>query len=256
MLKKTTLIVLAIIQVLFTLTSCNLPAGSKTSETGGPQTIVDIIAPTPNTRLCENLYYPNTTGDTWEYAGSTSALGAYSRTDTITRSEAKSFMVESNSSGISYSVEYSCTEAGLLSTNPIQQYLGALLPILSGQVTLNLVSNSGLSLPSVIKPGDTWEQIAEWEGTAQGFSAKGRLVFNYTAIGHETVTISSGTYEALRVDTSILIEISNFHIRYGSYEISTWMAPNIGVIKSDGHSDIPNVDFSDSLELIRFTKSP
>jgi hypothetical protein len=34
------------------------------------------------------------------------------------------------------------------------------------------------------------------------------------------------------------------------------MAPNVGIIKSQGTSDIPNISFSDSLELIRFTPAP
>jgi hypothetical protein len=123
-------------------------------------------------------------------------------------------------------------------------------------VSLNLVSNSGISLPKEINPGDTWQQVVEWEGSAQGFSTNGRLVFDYTAAGYETVTVSSGTYDALRVNTTIQIEVSDFRILYGTYNITTWMAPNVGIIKSEGISDVPNVDFSDSLELVRFAESP
>jgi hypothetical protein len=58
------------------------------------------------------------------------------------------------------------------------------------------------------------------------------------------------------VNTSILIEISNFRIQYGTYDITFWMAPNVGMIKSQGTSNVPNVSFSDSLELNRFTPAP
>jgi hypothetical protein len=58
------------------------------------------------------------------------------------------------------------------------------------------------------------------------------------------------------VNTTIQIEVSDFRILYGTYNITAWMAPNVGIIKSEGISDVPNVDFSDSLELVRFAESP
>jgi hypothetical protein len=58
------------------------------------------------------------------------------------------------------------------------------------------------------------------------------------------------------VNTTISIEISAFRIQYGSYEITSWMAPNVGVVKSQGNSNVPNVEFSDSLELTRFSAAP
>jgi hypothetical protein len=239
------------------LSSCNLPIREEINAQE-PESAIHIIqnTPTPVPTLCTNLYFPNTPGDTWEYAGSTTATGAFTRVDSITNAGDQSFSVQSTLSGISYPVDYSCTESGLVAVNPIQQYLGAVLASLNGQVTLNLVSTSGISLPSQINPGDSWQQIVEWEGSAQGMSTNGRLVFDYTAAGYETITVPSGTYEALRVNTSIRIEISDFRINYGTYDITTWMAPNVGIIKSQGTSNLPNVEFSDSLELIRFTEVP
>ena len=257
MFKKFTFIVATFIMLMLVLTACNLPTNQKLDA----QTPLSLDAPvanipTPVPTLCDNQYFPNTLGDTWDYTGNTSATGAYTRMDTITNLGEKSFTVQSNISGVSYNVDYSCTEAGLVAVNPIQQYLGAILSSLNGQVSLNLVSNSGISLPSKISPGDTWQQVVEWEGSAQGLSTNGRLIFDYTAAGYETVTIPSGTFDTLRVNTSIRIEVSDFNIKYGSYEITNWMAPNLGIIKSQGSSNVPNVEFSDNLELTRFTPSP
>jgi hypothetical protein len=257
MFKKFTPFVSILFLAMIVLSSCNLPA----KETSGAQTdatpsVINISTPTPAPSLCDNLYYPNIVGDTWNYTGSTTATGAYTRTDSISNSSAESFSVQSNLSGVPYNVDYSCTQAGLVSVNPIQQYLGAILSSLNGQASLNLVSNSGISLPNEISPGDTWQQIVEWEGSAQGFSTNGRLVFDYTATGYETVTVPAGTYDALKVNTSIRIEISSFRLQYGTYDITTWMAPNIGIIKSEGKSNVPNVEFSDNLELTSFTPAP
>ena len=257
MFKKYTFIVSALSLSVLVLSSCNLPSREVLNvQTPEAQVNTIVDTPTPIPSLCDNLYFPNKVGDTWEYAGNTSATGAFNRTDSITNSGDQSFSVQSTVSEISYPVDYSCTEAGLVAVNPIQQYLGAILTSLNGQIELNLVSNSGISLPSQVNPGDSWQQIVEWEGSAQGMSTNGRLVFDYSAAGYETLTVPSGTYEALRVNTSIRIEISNFRIQYGTYNITSWMAPNVGTIKSQGTSNVPNVSFSDSLELTRFTPAP
>jgi hypothetical protein len=255
--RKYLYIVTAIILPTLLLSACNLP--TRMSEEGtipDNNSITSQSTPTAAPSLCDNLYFPNTSGDTWEYAGNTSATGAYTRTDSITSSGANSFTVQSTVSGMSYNVDYSCTPAGLVAVNPIQQYLGPILNALNGQVSLNLTSNSGISLPNNINPGDTWQQIIEWEGSAQGMSTNGRLVIDYTAADYESVSVPSGTYDALKVNTSIRIEISNFRIQYGTYEITSWMAPNVGIIKSLGSSNVPNVQFSDSLELNQYNPAP
>jgi hypothetical protein len=254
MFKKYTPFVSILVFAMIVLSSCNLPTKvTDSTQTDATQSVMSINTPTPPPSLCNNLYYPNSMGDSWEYNGSTSATGDFTRTDAITNSSDQAFTVQSNLSGITYMVDYSCTETGLIAVNPIQQYLGAILSSLNGQVSLNLVSNSGISLPNEISPGDTWQQIVEWEGSAQGISTNGRLVFDYTATGYETVTVPAGTYESLKVNTSIRIEISSFRLQYGTYEMTTWMAPNVGVIKSEGRSNVPNVEFSDNLELTSFT---
>ena len=253
---KPFIVAISFVSVLV-LSSCNLP-NREDINAQAPESTINIIqnTPTPVPSLCDNLYFPNHVGDTWEYAGNTSATGAFTRTDSITNSGERSFSVQSAVADISYPVDYSCTEAGLVAANPIQQYLGAILASLNGEIELNLISNSGVSLPNQVNPGDSWQQIVEWEGSAQGISTNGRLVFDYSAAGYETVIVPSGTYEALRVNTSIRIEISNFRIQYGTYNITSWMAPNVGTIKSQGTSNVPNVSFSDGLELTRFTPAP
>ncbi len=257
MFRKLTFIATILILSTLILSACNLPIKETINpQSGVSPTAISVNTPTPAPSLCDNLYYPNTVGDTWENAGSTTATGAFTRTDSISNSSDKAFTMQSNLSGISYNVDYSCTEAGLIAVNPIQQYMGAILSSLNGQVNLNLVSNSGISLPNEINPGDTWQQVVEWEGSAQGFSTNGRLVFDYTATGYETVTVPAGTYDALKVNTSIRIEISSFRLQYGTYDITTWMAPNVGIIKSEGKSNVPNVEFSDNLELTSFTPAP
>jgi hypothetical protein len=257
MLRKNAIIIVTLILSMLVLTSCNLPE-KQAIKPETPSVLNDMIVntPTPAPSLCDNLYFPNSIGDTWDYSGNTSVTGAYTRTDTISNSSEQSFTVQSNVSGNTVAVDFSCSEAGLTAVNPIQQYMGAILTSLNAQVNINLVSNSGITLPKKISPGDSWQQIAEWDASAQDFSMNGRFVIEYTAVGFETVTVPSGTFDALRVDTTIRIEVSDFRILYGTFEITTWMAPNVGIVKNQGSSNVPNMNFTESMELSRFVPSP
>jgi DUF3108-like len=155
-----------------------------------------------------------------------------------------------------YSVGYTCSAEGLTVSDPIQQYMGALLSSPDFPVSVKLNSINGITLPTTVKPGDTWEQTANWEATGANISVSGRFVFNYAAIGYENITIPYGAYNALRVDANISIKVSPLQISYGSYKMSLWLAPDIGVVKSEGTSYIRGVDFSDSTQLTAFTPAP
>ncbi len=256
MYRKLILNVVLILSI-FILSSCNLPARQVNQMEAPTQTTIfqPQASPTP-IRLCNNPYFPNSRGDTWEYSGSNSALGAYNRTDAVTQSGADVFSVETTISSLTYGVKYSCTSGGLIASDPVQQYAGALLSGPDAPVTVKLTSNSGITLPSVIKPGDTWQQTADFDATSQSFNLNGRFVFDYTAVGYENVTVPSGSFNALRVDATIRIEVSGFRVLAGTYTTSAWMAPGIGVVKSEGTSHVPGVEFSDALQLTKFSSNP
>lgn len=256
MFRKPTFIVPLILSILL-LSSCNLPARQQNRVETPTEARINLpeASPTP-VNLCSNQYSPSNLGDTWEYSGSNSALGAYSRTDAVTRSGAEDFNVETTISTLTYGVNYSCTSAGLIASDPVQQYAGALLSGPNAPVTVKLSSNAGISLPSVISPGDTWQQTADFEATSPNFNMSGRFVFNYTAVGNEDVIVPFGTFKALRVDATIRIEVSGFRILAGTYTASTWMVPGVGVVKSEGTSHVPGIEFTDGIQLTTFTTAP
>jgi hypothetical protein len=207
-------------------------------------------------RLCDNPFFPTTEGDTWEYSGTNSALGAYSRIDTITAVSSDSFTLESQLAGVSYSVNFSCSSAGLVAADPIQQYAGAILSSPDAPVNVQLGIISGTTLPAKINPGDSWQQSADFEASSTDINLNGRFVFNYTAAGYENVTVPFGSFNAMRMDTTIRIELTGLHIRAGTYTMSTWMVPGVGIVKTQGASHVPQVDFTDSMELTRFVSLP
>jgi hypothetical protein len=251
----------SIIVMLFAISTalgaCNLPK-RQVRQTKTPTAIVSEIAgsvPTP-VSMCANEYFPNQVGDKWEYSGSNSVIGNYTRSDMVSDASADSFTVTTTSGNTPYSVTYSCSTNGLTSLNPIQQYVGAIISRPDSPVQIQLNSNSGTSLPASISPGDTWQQIAEGNASSKDFNLDGRFVFDFSAVGYEDVDVPAGTYHALRVNTTIRIEVSGFHILAGTYQMTTWLVANIGMVKSEGASHVPGVDFTDQLQLTQFTPSP
>jgi hypothetical protein len=123
-------------------------------------------------------------------------------------------------------------------------------------LNVKLTSVSGITLPAKIAPGDTWQQTADFEATSQQLNVNGRFVLDYTAVGYENVTVPAGTFNTIRVDATIHIQVSAFHIEAGTYAITTWLAPDVGLVKSEGTSHVSQVDFSDGMQLTSFTPAP
>jgi hypothetical protein len=250
-------VVLFAILLSLSFTACNLPEkqATQTQTSTSTSSILAESTPTP-TSLCTNPFFPSQFGDTWEYSGSNTAIGAYTRTESITDSNPGSFTVATALANVPYSVSYACSPSGLTVNDPIQQYVGAILSSPNAPVQVQLISSSGISLPAKISPGDSWQQMAEGNASSPDFNLNGRFVINYSAVGYEDVTVPSGTYHALRVDTTIRIEVSGFHILAGTYQITSWLVADVGLVKSEGASHVPGVDFTDHLELIKFTPVP
>ena len=237
------------------LSACNLPDRLSEPTPSLPAVSSVQSSPTP-VYLCDNQYFRHKLGDSWEYSGSNTIVGVYNRTDTVTGSSADVFTVATSLSSVNYKVHYGCTSAGLTASDPVQQYAGALLSSPDSPMSVKLSSNSGVSLPAKIIPGDTWQQTVNFEATSQQLNVSGRFVFDYTAVAYENVTVPAGTYNALRVDGTIRIEVTGLHILAGSYTTSIWFAPEVGMVKSEGTSHVTGVDFSDSMQLTRFTPAP
>jgi hypothetical protein len=267
MLRKPVLTGAMLLSTVVLLTYCNLP--KKDAETSLPTpeatitqavTIFDTptveFTPTARPTQCENLYQPSQVGDTWVYQGSNTALTSYERTDTITNSYETSFTSRNTLSGVTFNVEYTCSPEGLIANDPVQQYLGPLLNSPGSQISVELKSVSGVSLPKDIQPGDEWQQVAEVAANINGTKMDGWLIFDYKAVGIESVTVPSGTYDAMRVSATIKIEVTPLRITAGSYEATSWLAPKVGIVKTQGTSHVPSIDFNDSTELVSFSSSP
>ena len=250
--KKCSSVALVFLLITLTLSACNLPKRQAVSTTTSSQPTDAILQSTP-TPLCTNQYFPDHIGDMWEYSGTNSILGAYIRTDTITNSEPESFTEETTLANVTGSLSYDCSSAGLTSQDPVQQYAGALLSSPDVPFSVKLTSNTGTSLPAKIIPGDTWQQVADGQVNSQQLNVNGRFEFDYTAVGYENISVPAGSYNALRVDATIRIEVTGLHILIGTYTTTTWWAAEVGLVKGEGTSHVTGIDFTDSMQLTSFT---
>ncbi|NJD59976.1 MAG: hypothetical protein C3F13_04330 [Anaerolineales bacterium] len=253
MLRKSIVTVAVLTLAILALSACNLP---ERQVSPGESLAPSTPAVNQPATLCSNQYFPNTTGTTWTYAGSNTVTGEYIRTDTVSSSSTDAFTVNTTLSSIPYSLTYSCSSAGLTAGDPVSQYAGALLSSPSVPVNVKLTSNSGLTLPANVAPGDTWQQTADFEATSQSLNINGRFVFDYTATGFENITVPFGTFDALRVDTTIRVEVSALHVVAGTYTTTSWLVPGVGTIKSEGTSHVSGIDFSDATQLTSYTPAP
>ncbi len=246
-------IVIFLLVLSLLLAACNYPglqpqpSPTATTPSSSPAT------PTPIPPLCYNLYFPNNNGTEWQYSGTTSLSGSYSLTNTIIASTPESFMQQTKSDGATYPIKFDCSTQGLAVANPIEQYAGAILNAPWMPVNIKLTSVTGITLPANIKPGDSWQQNQSGQVQYQGATTDGKVVFSYHAADLESVTVPYGTFNALRVNITISIKVTPLEVQLGTYDLTLWLAPNIGLVKSEGISHVPGLEFTDSMQLTRYT---
>ena len=265
-----TFLTIAIIILPLLLSACKQATAQPTTTvapptpTTAPAIIVETptepppptATPTAPPELCDNTYFPSDDDTTWTYSGNNSLQGAYSRTDTIVDSRDDGFTLGTTLPNVTYQVEFACSEAGLIDMDPLKGDLTALFSGQSGSVNVTTTGISGLTFPRDIQPGDTWQHAVDWNATYTGGSVSGQFIYQYTARGLEVVTVPWGTFDAMHVDVEIQMEAGFPQTLSGTYDNSIWLVKDVGIVKSEGTSHIPGVEFTDSMELVDFTSPP
>ncbi len=212
---------------------------------------------------CGNPYYPVIMEASYTYDSSNT--GTY--TSTITSVRDDGFTVTHTIGGSTQTHEWECLPEGLVD---LSSSVGDAFETMVEGVTLTGdTSVTGVTIPASISVGDTWSQTYSGTLTVQGFDTDldFSTTVNYTAMAKETVTVAAGTFEAIRVDSSLK---SDFTLKthgttmplytYDSTS-STWFAENIGTVKSTTRGTIKGLgymegqlsqEFSDITELVEF----
>ncbi|MCW5874252.1 MAG: hypothetical protein KIS88_06360 [Anaerolineales bacterium] len=233
--------------------------GSAGDETGTGPAGGDAAA----ADICTNEYHPVVEGATWVYGG-TSFDGPYSWSATISGVSGSGFVITNavtSGSGETVLVthQWACTADGLAA---LEHGSGPASSVAAEGLTANFatISYSGVSLPSTISVGDSWQQNFVLGGQIEvdeGLSADstGSAAYHYTAVGMETVTVPAGTFEAIKVavNTNIEMQISMGAESGPPFSISiqghTWFVKDIGWVQTESAYNFEGFAFSDLIQL-------
>ncbi len=237
------------------------PNLSATSTATGLPAISVSTVPAPTTastpsseseELCDNDYMPSDDGAVWQFAGQNSKLGAYTRTDTVSDSRDDGFTITTELKDVTYAEEWICTEAGLIDLEPGQQTLAAAFSGPSGVVAVTRSFNSGITLPRHLDPAMAWQQVFGWQATGAGVSTNGSFTYQYTVMGPEAITVPFGSFDAMRINVEVELEMGGPAGMKGTYSQSVWFVQDVGLVKAEGESHIKGVEFTDSMELVSY----
>jgi len=221
----------------------------------GPVVILPSAQPSDP---CANEYFPVRNNATWNYSSTGSPSGPYQFTNTVTNVRADGFTLNYQFGTLTHTQEWACTSEGL-----IAQQLGPsnATSILAFQKFVNLQATnvSGVVIPPSIVTGAEWSHAADIQGIQNlpgGATASmtARLAASYTAGNKETITVPAGTFEAIAVEVSTVIDFtvvtpSNTVNLSVDSTYTLWYAPGVGLVKSSGYGKLGGQDYVETIVL-------
>jgi len=254
----------SVLLMIVFLAACSTPSipptNPQSTETEtSPEATATLPGSTPSVGqgLCTNLYYPVRQGATWTYKSTGGPAGEYSFTDTITSVRDDGFTLSTQIGDLIRPQEWTCTAEGLAAL----QLGGAPAAMLNSQnIQLNLDINNatGVTFPSQTNPGDQWQQTLDVTGNVTAMNeeaeATGNVQMNFSAIGNERVTVPAGTFDALKVEVDVTLNINATYegitlpVSF-SGDYTYWFAPNVGWVRASGTGSVLGSSFSDTTEL-------
>ena len=235
-----------------------LTAQAATTQPGPAATqTLEGSTPVAEAGLCTNTYYPVRQGATWSYKSTGGPAGEYSFTDTISSVRADGFTLSTQIGDLTRTQEWTCSAEGLTAL----QLGGAPAAMLNSQeieISLDVTNTSGVAFPSQINPGDQWQQTLELQGTVtfmnEEAEASGDAQMNFSAVGNESVTVPAGTFETLKVEVHVTLNVDATYegitlpVAF-SGDYTYWFAPGVGWVKASGRGNVLGSSFSETTEL-------
>jgi len=213
--------------------------------------------PVAGSGLCANAYYPVRQGATWTYSSSGGPTGGYGFTDTITSVGEDGFTLTSQFGDLTRTQKWACQPEGLVALE-LGGTSAATLNNDNMKVTLDVDHVSGVTFPSEIQPGDTWQHALEFTGKisvgGQDIDATGDAKSSFQAMGNESVTVPAGTFDALKIHIETTINISGdfngvaFPVTVSS-PYDYWFVQGVGWVKAAGTGTVGSESFSETIEL-------
>jgi hypothetical protein len=253
---------LASVALAASILACNLGNTSSPSVTDVPTGAPPLISESPTTEsiagtgACSNPYQPIVAGATWNYNLTADIPDTYTHS-ILTVTETGFVEQDIFGTGVTRQAEWNCEAGNLIALNPSSGG-SAGVQAEGVEVDFQTTQLTGVTLPAVINPGDTWSQSLTLEGTetinGQEFPAKNELTSNCVATGIESVTVPAGTFDAMRVDCTTDMNIT---MNMGGGDIQAtinlssmaWYAPNVGMVKTITTGN----DLDSTIELLSYS---
>lgn len=236
------------------------PAGG---EPGEEESAAEEI-PTEVSSLCANEYFPVVEGASWTYSLQSDVSETFSFTSTVAgvREDGFTYNTDFPQEGdLSTSQEWSCQSDGLQALE-FGGGAAASLSVSGNTATYTTSGVTGVTLPSAIASGDSWSSSLNIEGTQTiedlVVQTSGTVTINYTAVGIESVTVPAGMFDAMRVDTQTVFDLTGsmagveLPISFTSMG-QMWWAPGVGWVKTAENADFMGTAVNSTTELTSYT---
>lgn len=240
---------ISIATLVLSMLACNLGSAAPTDapsddpNSGGtestPAPVNEAANPPVSAGACDNPYMPVIVGATWNYnlTGPTPDTYVHS----ILSVEADGFTEQDVfTSGTTRQGQWECENGNLIALNPSgggSQSISAE----GNAVDFKTTALEGVTMPASLNPGDSWSQSLTLEGTqtvnSESYPVSNQVTQACTAAGVESVTVPAGTFDAMRVDCqvdmNITIDIAGSPFTTPIALVNTnWYALKVGLVKT------------------------
>lgn len=183
---------------------------------------------------CDHPYFPMRTGANWSYAATEGTL-TWSISDASGSTDSASAVMEIVFPEGSMTTHWTCTPAGIVSYDFGSISAGGMDAVVSMEVS----DSSGVWLPAaeLLTPGYSWTNQYTTTVSASALGADVDITSTtdetLTVAGTETVSVPAGTFEALRVDSTMVMTFSGMMGALPSMTTSSsfWYAEGIGPVR-------------------------
>jgi hypothetical protein len=185
------------------------------------------------TTACDHPYFPLRSGASWTYTGSVPFTW---KVDSVSGNEqSATATVTIDSSDTSFTTEWQCSPDGILYSE-MSGLAGAGIP---GGVNLNMVSSSGVTLPSasVLTSGGSWNSSytlgvgVDIPGLSGSFGVQ--TTETHQAGSPQTVTTDLGTFDVVPVTSSGTVSMSGLTSFTTDYTSTIYYAEGVGIIRME-----------------------
>jgi hypothetical protein len=196
---------------------------------------------------CDNEYYPVKTGASWNYTMESSLTGTDSFTRSIVDTSDNGFTDQDAwAIGTTRTGTWSCNNGSLSALS-----MGGLATVSTAEQNFVATSqeSSGVTYPSPLESGTNWSQSLTISGdmtVAEGMSgvATVNATQNCTAVGEESVTLTAGTFDTMKLNcsTSITVTVDLDGVTMDPMTIDStsevWLARGVGMVKTSDTNEI------------------